>query len=295
MSAASRTPARSTDTRQPVSPAKGLRCQSPGRGHGQAGPQEREWLLPERHCTLFGTAVWDRLSPQQRLDLRGYETAHVVATRAWMAGRLAQMTGRPWRVCDRPGPAGLDTFAGEQRPSGSLWRAVATAGTPDHRRARRLGGLGTVAIEGPAAWGAVLLGYELTSNYLNSQVARSSVPAGAAAPAVTAPAQPGQAELCGIARAELVRAVAKVSPGEMYRQRMVLAHAAFMLSGSLVTGEAYRGAGVDVGQAVCAAVANPYHQEAVCLAGERTMAFLHEAGMTGAPGTHWWRRSFLLR
>jgi len=52
--------------------------------------------------------------------------------------------------------------------------------------------------------------------------------------------------------------------------------------------------GLDPKVAHRAALANPYHQDAIRFGGQKIVTFLDDAGLIGGPGMHWWRKSFLL-
>jgi hypothetical protein len=63
---------------------------------------------------------------------------------------------------------------------------------------------------------------------------------------------------------------------------------------TLINPRVYAAVGLDPRQAWHTAMHNPHHQASIRWAGERIMAFLSDAGLVGAPGMRWWRRSFLL-
>lgn len=60
-----------------------------------APPQEGKVFLPEHRSTLYGTALWERLSPDQRRELGKHEAASV-------AGFGIMAAKRSWRSCGKP-------------------------------------------------------------------------------------------------------------------------------------------------------------------------------------------------
>jgi hypothetical protein len=63
---------------------------------------EGKWFLPERMCTLYGTATWDRLTLEQRLLCSREELAWPIALGVWTEYMLLHM-GRPVRLRPRRG------------------------------------------------------------------------------------------------------------------------------------------------------------------------------------------------
>jgi P-aminobenzoate N-oxygenase AurF len=157
---------------------------------------------------------------------------------------------------------------------------------------RALGSALPAIAYGPAMWGAILIGEELTDRYQREMVADESI-------------QPlirmvnrihvvEEARHIGFARAELARTAAALSRAELPYHRALLGRTAFIVARNLVTPEVYRSAGLDPREAHRAALANPAHRETIRFGGEKLVAFLAEAGLVGPPGMYWWRRSFLI-
>lgn len=48
----------------------------------------------ERRCSLYGTPLWDRLSPSQRLELGKHEAASVAGTGIWLEFSLMRVLAR---------------------------------------------------------------------------------------------------------------------------------------------------------------------------------------------------------
>jgi len=170
------------------------------------------------------------------------------------------------------------------------WMGVPYYGPPRHVHA--LGRLLTAAAHGPAMWGAILIGEEITDRFQREMAADDSI-------------QPvirmvnkihilEEARHIGFARAELTRSAAKLSLAELPVQRAVLGRVAFIVARHLISPEVYRSVGLDPAPAHRVALANPAHHETIRYGGEKIVAFLREAGMIGPPATRLWRKAHMI-
>jgi hypothetical protein len=255
--------------------------------------------LPDRRCTLYGTPLWDRLTPAQRIELGKHEAASVASVGIWLEFTLLRMlakvayTGDP---ASRRVQYALAEMAEECRHSTMFARLIERIGTPLYgppQHVHTLGKLLPAMARGPAMWGAILLGEEITDRYQRELVADESIQ-----PLVRMVSRihiMEEARHIGFARTELMRSVAKTSRAELAYHRGLLARIGFIVARSLINPQVYRSVGLGPHAARQAALANPYHQETVCFGGEKIMAFFAEADLIGPPGMHFWRKSFLLR
>jgi P-aminobenzoate N-oxygenase AurF len=256
----------------------------------------KAFLLPHR-CSLYGTSLWDKLSESQRLELGKHEAASIAGLGIWLEFVLLRLLGK---LAYHGDPASrhvqyaLAEMAEECRHSTMFARMIERMGTPTYGpsgHVRKLGSLLPVVTYGPAMWGAVLLGEEITDRYQREMVGNESI-------------QPlmrmvnrihivEEARHIGFARAELTRSAAGMSRAERAYHRALLARIAFIVARSLISPEVYRSVGLDPRAARRAALGNPYHQEAIRFGGEKIVAFLDDAGLVGGPGMYLWRKSFL--
>jgi hypothetical protein len=254
--------------------------------------------LPEHRCTLYGTAMYERLTPEQRVELGKHETASVARAGIMLELVLLRMLSKLAYHGD-PGSAhvqyALAEMAEECRHTTMFARMIDWMGVPSRQAPRlihTLGGILPAIAYGPAMWGAILIGEEITDRYQREMVADESI-------------QPlvrmvnrihimEEARHIGFARAELVRSAARLRRAELLYHRGLLGRIALVIARNLVGPEVYLSVGLDPGEARRVALANPAHQETVRFGGEKIVAFLDGAGMIGAPGTRLWRKSFML-
>src|SRR5215472_12675715 len=263
-----------------------------------APPEPDKAFLLEHRCSLYGTALYERLSPQQRRELGKHETASVAGTGIWLEFVLLRLLAK---LAYQGDPASrhvqyaLAEMAEKCRHSTMFARLIEWMGTPAYRPSplvQRLGKVLPGIAYGPVMWGAILIGEELTDRYQREMVNDESI-------------QPltrmvnrihimEEARHIGFARAELARSAARLTRAELPYHRALLGRIAYIVTRNLVTPEVYSSVGLDPRQAHRVALANPAHQETIRYGGEKIVAFLSENGLVGAPGMFWWRRSFLL-
>jgi hypothetical protein len=263
-----------------------------------APPQPGKAFLPEHRSTLYGSALWERLSPEQRRELGKHEAGSVAAFGIWLECILLRLLAKQAYEGDpatRHVQYALAEMAEECRHSTMFARLIEWLGVPHYRPSRRVHALGrllTVTAHGPAMWGAILIGEEITDRYQREMATDDSM-------------QPivqmvnrihilEEARHIGFARAALARSAARLSRAELPVQRAVLGRIAFIVARNLINPEVYRSVGLDPAGARRAALANPAHHETLRYGGEKLVAFLREAGMIGPPATLLWRRSHLI-
>lgn len=265
----------------------------------EAPLDEGRRYLPDHRCSLYGTPMWERLTPAQRLELGKHEAASVASVGIWLEFTLLRMLARVAYTGD---PASsrvqyaLAEMAEECRHSTMFARMVERMGAPIYgppKHVQTLGKMLPAMARGPAMWGAILIGEEITDRYQRELVNDESIQ-----PLVRMVSRihiMEEARHIGFARTELLRSVARTPRAELVYHRALLGRIAFIVSRSLISPQVYRSVGLGPHAARQVALANPYHQETICFGGEKIMAFLKEADLVGPPGMYWWRRSFLLR
>jgi len=263
-----------------------------------APPEPGKIFLPEHRSTLYGTSLWDRLTPEQRRELGKHEAASVASFGIWLECILMRLLAKlayDENPATRHVQYALAEMAEECRHSTMFARLIEWMGTPYYgppRYVHALGRLLTTTAHGPAMWGAILIGEEITDRYQREMAADDSI-------------QPiirmvnkihilEEARHIGFARAELTRSAAKLPLAELPMQRAMLGRVALIVARNLISPEVYRSVGLDPAQARRVALANPVHHETIRYGSEKIVAFLREAGMIGPPATRLWRKAHMI-
>ena len=257
----------------------------------------KAWM-PEHRVSLYGTPLWDHMSPEQRLELGKHEACSVASVGLWFETLLMQRLLKDFYAEDPTSEHAqwaLTEVADECRHSQMFARMVATAGVEPYGpvpAVRQLGKLFTVLNHGPAAYASILVAEEVLDRLQREQAGDDTI-------------QPlmrqvnkihimEEARHVAFARDEVTRGIAELSRAELAHQRWATALTSYFVVRSLINPRVYAAVGIDPAEGHRAAVANPHHREMIRWGGEKIMAFLSDAGMVGAPGMTMWRRSFLL-
>ena len=255
-------------------------------------------FILEHRCSLYGTALWEQLSPEQRLELGKHEGASVASTGIWLElvlmRLLAKMAYRGDPVSAHVQYA-LTELGEECRHTIMFGRMIEQFGTPLYGPPPGIWALGNwmpALASGPSMWAAILLGEEIPDRFQRELVADDSIQP--LMRMVTRIHILEEARHISFARAELPNSVARTSSAGLAYHRAVTARFAYIVASSLINPRVYRSVGLDPRAARAVALANPHYQETLRFAGEKIVAFLADNGLIGSPGRYWWRRSFLM-
>lgn len=259
---------------------------------------EGKHYIPEHRCSLYGTSLWEQLTPQQRIELGKHEVASIATNGLWFEVLLMQMLLKEVYKSDptsRHAQYALTEIADECRHSTMFARMTERIGCPPYGPVpwrKQFGKLLPTIGYGPAMYGSILVAEEILDRMQREQMNDPQI-------------QPlvrmvnrihvlEEARHVTFAREEVKRGMANMSGPEKAYQRLLLAMVSHEITRSLVNPAVYKAVGIRPRDGYKAAMNNPNWQRSVRYAGERIMQFLDEVGLVGAPGMPWWRRSFLI-
>jgi len=259
---------------------------------------EGKTYLPAERVSLYGTALWDRLTPEQRIELAKHEIGSIAGVGLWTEILLMQMLARFAANLD-PRTShmhyALTEIGDETRHSIMFGKALARLGLPAYGPPRVVRGPAKIfgaTIGGPAMFASVLVVEETTDRLQRSMVDDETI-------------QPlirmvnrihvvEEARHVRYAREELVRGLSTISRSALEAHRVMTAVAAHTIMNVFVHPRVYAAVGLDPREARAVASANPHHRETRRWMGEKIVSFLTDVGMIAGPSKRVWRKAHLL-
>jgi hypothetical protein len=258
---------------------------------------DRYFFAPHR-SSLYGTALWDRMSEEQRIALTKHELASLYSVGIWFETILMQMLIR--HLYDRPKGSAHTRYAwteiaDECRHSVMFSRMAEKFGAPEYGPGwlvHQLGRLFKTTSNGTLTFGGTIYVEEILDALQREQMADESL-------------QPSVQKVSRIHVIEEARHI-RYARDETLRQwprlgwlgraysRFILAVVVYYATTSLIDPKVYAAVGLDVREAVAAAAANPYWRETKQFAARKVITFLDEVGLIAGPGKLLWRRAGVL-
>ncbi|MGQ0779429.1 MAG: AurF N-oxygenase family protein [Pseudonocardiales bacterium] len=258
---------------------------------------DRYFIAPHR-SSLYGTALWDRMSEAQRIELTKHEVASLYSIGIWFETILMQMLVR--HVYDHPKGSAHARYAwteiaDECRHSIMFSRAAEKFGGPEygpgwfvHQLARLL----KTVSHGALSFGATIYVEEILDALQREQMADESLQ-----PIVQTVSRIHvieEARHIRYAREETLRQWPRLGRLGRAYSRLVLAIAVYFATTRLIDPKVYAAAGLDVKEAVAAAAANPHWRHTKQFTARKVIKFLDEVGLIAGPGKLLWRRAGVL-
>jgi hypothetical protein len=257
------------------------------------------WAMQPERMSLYGTALWDRLSEEQRIELSKHEVASVASVGLWFEILLMQLLLKDVYRSDPTDPRthfALTEIADECRHSTMFGRAIGRFGVPAYGprpQIRRLAKVFPLIARGAGAYASVLIGEEPVDRWQREQMNDERIQ-----PMVRMVSRIHvleEARHVTFAREELEKAVARIGRTERLVQQTVTAQAAYIMMRSLVHPDVYTAVGIDPQEGRRAALGNESYRSTIAWMGEKVMPYLQEQGMVGGGyNRKVWRASFLL-
>jgi hypothetical protein len=257
------------------------------------------WFMQPERLSLYGTPMWDAMSPEQRVELSRHEIASIASVGLWFELILMQLMVRELYdqdPCSERTQYALTEIGDETRHSVMFGRAIARCGAPAYGptpHIHRLGRGFKAVASGVSSYASILVAEEILDRWQREMMKDERV-------------QPltrmvsrihvlEEARHMTFAREEVERTVPTLSRPQLAWHRMMTAQTAFMVARTLVNPQVYVAVGLDPREAKRAAFSNPHYQETLGWMGERVVGFLDEQGLIGPTERRIWRRSLLMR
>lgn len=248
-----------------------------------AAPDGGLAFMPPERVSLYGSALWDELTPEQRRDLARHELASIAGTGLWFEIILITMLAR-WAYDRDPQSArtkyALTEIGDETRHIIMFANTIDRFGTPTYRPPAYihfLARLYKATASGPAMFAPTLVAEEVTD-----RLQRSTMNDDGIEPLVRMVNRihvVEEARHVRFAREELARTMPALGPLRRVVANTASAVAAACIVHALVNPEVYRAVGLDPRRAAKAARRNPHNHATRRWLGERIMTFLDEQGM----------------
>lgn len=255
--------------------------------------------LPLHRVSLYGTSLWDRLTPAQQVQLSWHEFASTAAVGLWFEMCLMQALLR--YAYDRdPATAHVQyclTEIGDETRHSVMFARAAEHLAPGCRygpspRVHRLGRLWKTVAAGPSMFASVLVAEE----YLD-RLQREALTTPGLLPLAVSVARihvSEEARHVSYAREALARTAPRLSRrARLLHQQMTAATAAFVVD-ALIDPAVYQAVGLDPVEAAGAARRGDAHRQTRHWASERVVGFLASTGMHD-DALGFWRRADLNR
>jgi hypothetical protein len=250
---------------------------------------------PEHRISLYGTELWDRMSPEQRVELGRHEIASIASAGIFFEILLMQILLKHVYKHDPTSPKvqfSLTEIADECRHSTMFAKAITRWNMPYYGPPRWLRSLAKIfpAIAGgPSSYAAILVAEEITDRMQRENMADENL-------------QPlirmvnrihvlEEARHVSFAREEIMAGMARAGRFERAWHRLMTGVVSYFVAYSLVNAKVYEAVGLDPREARRAARNNPAYQETLLFWSEKVMKFLAEADLLGGPAMILWRRA----
>lgn len=239
--------------------------------------------LPFEHVSLYGTPLWDAMTPEQRVELSRHELASIAATGLWFEMILIQMLSRYAFDLD-PQSAHMHytmtEIGDETRHIVMFAKSIKSIGAPTYRPNRLVHNLARIykaTSGGTALFAPVLVAEEVTDRLQRVTMNDESI-------------QPlirmvnrihvvEEARHVRFAREEVARLMQTSGPVRTLINNTLAAIVAAFVVTSLVSPDVYRAVGLDPKEATRVARKNPNYRASRRFLGEKIMTFLRQHGM----------------
>jgi len=259
---------------------------------------EGKFFMPPERVSLYGTEMWERLSPEQRIELSKHEIASIMSVGLWFEIILMQMLVRyAYDLDARSAHAQytLTEIGDETRHSIMFARAAEALGVPRYgvpRIVHKVAKLFAATAAGPSMFASVLVAEETTDRLQRSMMDDDGIQ-----PLIRAVNRIHvieEARHVRFAREEVSRETPKLTKAGLQRHRVRTAVVSYTIVDSLVDPNVYKSVGIGPAEGRAAALANPNFHETRRWMAEKIVPFLRGEGLIGGRSEALWRKAHLL-
>ncbi|MGW0019797.1 AurF N-oxygenase family protein [Rhodococcus sp. NPDC003382] len=260
-------------------------------------PEDKYGMTPE-WSTLYGTALWDEMTEEQRIELTKHEAASVSSVGLWFEILLMQMLLRDVynrNKHSRHVQFALTEVADECRHSVMFARAGERLGMPGYGPApyiHRLGRLWGGFFRGANAYASVMAAEEILDMMQRDFMRDERVQP--VTRTVSKIHVLEEARHIRFAREEVARRLTGASKLRLQVERINTAVTVYFVVKSMIREEVYANAGLDRDRAVAEAKANTHYHDRVRKSGAKLMTFLDSVGLIGGPSKILYKKVHLL-
>lgn len=260
-------------------------------------PTDKYGMTPE-WSTLYGTALWDEMTEEQRIELTKHEAASVSSVGLWFEILLMQMLLRDVYNRDKHSrhvQFALTEVADECRHSVMFGRAGERLGMPDYGPARYIHRLGRVwggFFRGANAYASVMAAEEILDMMQRDFMRDERVQP--VTRTVSKIHVLEEARHIRFAREEVARRLAGASRARLQFERINTAVTVYFVVKSMIHPDVYNNAGLDRGRALAEAANNTHYHDRVRKSGAKLMTFLDSVGLIGGPSKILYKKVHLL-
>ncbi|MDR6118360.1 hypothetical protein QE370_001544 [Aeromicrobium sp. SORGH_AS981] len=249
-------------------------------------------------CTLYGTDIWERMTPEQRATLTRHEAASVASIGIWFEMLLQQMLLVD--IYDKDYASSefqfaLTEIADECRHSIMFAKGaqlIAGRSYLPHPRLHQAAKLLKLTARNEVAYTSILVAEEVLDVMQRDWMRGASV-----APQVKTICKihvVEESRHMKFARHETIEAMRGISEVRRKASALQIASVGYFIVKSLVQPDVYAEAGLDVKEAVAAAKDNEHHHALMRLSCVHLMDFLSEAGLLTPAAKRLYRRVHML-
>ncbi|AWH00993.1 MULTISPECIES: AurF N-oxygenase family protein [Rhodococcus] len=260
-------------------------------------PTDKYGMTPE-WSTLYGTALWDEMTEEQRIELTKHEAASVSSVGLWFEILLMQMLLRDVYNRDKHSrhvQFALTEVADECRHSVMFGRAGERLGMPDYGPARYIHRLGRVwggFFRGANAYASVMAAEEILDMMQRDFMRDERVQP--VTRTVSKIHVLEEARHIRFAREEVARRLAGASRARLQFERINTAVTVYFVVKSMIHPDVYNNAGLDRDRALAEAANNTHYHDRVRKSGAKLMTFLDSVGLIGGPSKILYKKVHLL-